>query len=145
MVVPKPLGRGVRTGRVRDALGAGVAAFLFGTFPFSAGLFFLATAALEAFPRPGRSGVPTRMSRLIAVATLVCVAGFFLPLIYEDAVERQLMAVFGVASLGLWLYVVGGLRMRAHPEWTLGVAVIAVNFSAWTIALWLLTRSPAEW
>jgi hypothetical protein len=55
------------------------------------------------------------------------------------------MLGFGVVAIGLWIHVVHGALARRDVRWTLGVAVVAINFSAWVVALWFLTDPRAGW
>ena len=61
--------------------------------------------------------------------------------LFAEPVEHAIMLAFAVVALGLWLHVVQGVRMHADVRWTLGIGVVAINFSAWVVALWFLTRS----
>ncbi|RIL05154.1 MAG: hypothetical protein DCC71_11470 [Proteobacteria bacterium] len=148
-VVVVPHAGGAAIGQPEQMKGGAIAALLFGTFPFSGGLFFLANALVGA--RDARKGAAelrraekrgARASRTTYVANAVLFGGFAGPVTWTLAtgapVAYGLLLAFGGASLGLWLHVADGVRSRRHPSWTLGVAVVALNFSVWVLALWLL-------
>jgi hypothetical protein len=126
-----------RVGVPREMLGGALAALLFATFPLSAAAFFLAHALPARAQPDARAGAPSRLTpsanALIVVGllagTLLGVAGW--------AAERALLLVFGLAALGLWLHVADGARRRGL-RWTLGLGVLALNFSAWAFVLAVL-------
>jgi hypothetical protein len=64
---------------------------------------------------------------------------------FSDPVEHAIMLGFGVVSIALWLHVVQAIRARRDVRVALNIAVVAVNFSAWVVALWLLTDPNATW
>ena len=142
VVVPHPgAPAGVRIGRPRDVRGGAIASMLFGTFPFSAGLFFLVTAlARDPVPRARAA-----RSYLTIAANLAMFCGVVAIPFFSGPVEHAIMLGFGVAALGLWAHVLDGVRARRSVAWTVGVGVVAVNFSAWVVALWLLTDPTAGW
>jgi hypothetical protein len=130
-----------RVGTPAEMRGGTVAATLFATVPLSAALFFLAGARsverdrARAAPRAPRASPLTPVANgalLVAMLTggLLAAAG--------RPVEQALQAAFGGVSLGLWLHVVDGLRERRDRQWTLGMGVLAANFSVWTAALALM-------
>lgn len=129
-----------RVGVPGEMRGGAIAALLFATFPLSAALFFLAHALPER-RRDARADAPSRLTPVanagigIGLLTGGLLAGAGWP------VERALVAVFGLASLGLWLHVADGVGQRRDRRWTLGMGVLAVNFSAWTLALAVLSWS----
>ena len=89
-------------------------------------------------------------TRLTWLANAVLFGGFAGPVTWTIAVDAPVaygvMLAFGGVSVGLWLHVVEGIASRRDPGWTLGVAVVAVNFSVWVLALWLLgAASDAAW
>jgi hypothetical protein len=141
-----------RVGVPRDMQGGAIASMLFGTFPLSAGVFFLVSAlAPERTARDeARSAARQERSYWNVAANLLVVCGivatpFFATADEAGGVARALMLGFAVVGLGLWLHVVHGARVGRDPRWTLGVGVVAVNFSAWVVALWFLTDPAAGW
>jgi hypothetical protein len=138
---------GVRVGRPSDMQGGAIASMLFGTFPFSAGVFFLVSALVgERSAREEDLSIerPERSSATVA-ANLLMVCGILATPFFSDPVEHAIMLGFGVVSLGLWAHVVQGIRARRDVRWTLGVGVVAINFTAWVVALWFLTDPRAGW
>ena len=73
-------------------------------------------------------------------------AGMTSPFVTRGEVLDQIVIAFGVVTLGLWLHIANGIRLRADPRWTLGMGVVALNFSVWVLALWVIGRpgSPFE-
>jgi hypothetical protein len=146
VVVQRRLG-GPRIGKPREMQGGAIASMLFGTFPLSAGIFFVVSALVgelsprEASQRARRQGrsYPTMAANLLMVCGIVATPFF------SDPVFHAIMLGFGVVSVGLWIHVVQGIRMRADVRWTLGVGVVAINFSAWVVALWFLGDPNAGW
>ena len=131
-----------------ELFGGAIASMLFGTFPSSAGLFFLLGWLIDQWPRK-RSREPAeraqKSSRLVTVANLLMLGGLFGAGLWNGPVAEQIAIAFGVASIALWIYVADGVRMRRDPKWTLGAAVLAINFSAWVLALWLLMGRDSRW
>lgn len=130
-------------GEPSESLGGAIASLLFGTFPFTAALFFLITAALPERAQGRRAAARAqRQERSYAtwLANLVMFAGMTSPLVYRGEVLDQIAIAFGVVSLGLWLHIANGIRLRADPRWTLGMGVVALNFSVWVLALWVIGR-----
>ena len=128
--------------------GGGIASMLFGTFPASAGLFFLLGWLGDRRPRVltrEQSERALQSSRLTTVAYIVIFAGIVGAGFWPGSVLEQLLFAFGAISLGLWVYVVDGAWRRRDPQWTLGVSVLAINFSAWVLALWLLRGTESQW
>jgi hypothetical protein len=131
-----------------ELFGGAIASGLFGTFPTSAGLFFLLGWLSDQFPRKQtreQAERAVRVTRLVVAANLLIFCGLVGAGFWNGPVFEQIMIAFGVASLGLWTYVVDGVWQRRDPKWTLGVGVLAVNFSAWVLALWLLMESESQW
>jgi hypothetical protein len=137
-----------KVGKASEFFGGAIASGLFGTFPASAGLFFLLGWLSDQWPRK-RSRAETEratgMSRLVTAANLLILGGLFGAGLWNGSVAEQILIAFGVTSLGLWIYVVDGVRRRRDAKWTLGVGVLAVNFSAWVVALWLLLGNESQW
>ena len=42
---------------------------------------------------------------------------------------------FLVVAIGLWLHCANGVAARADPRWSFGMGVLALNFTAWVVAL----------
>jgi hypothetical protein len=138
--------RRAKFGDPHESLGGAIASLLFGIFPFSAALFFLITAALpERAPDRRATARAERQERSYAtwLANLVMFAGMTSIFVTQGTVLDQIVVAFGGVSLGLWLHVANGIRLRADPRWTLGMSVVAINFSVWVAVLWLLTRTDA--
>ncbi len=138
---------GFRVGRVRDMQGGAIASMLFGTFPLSAGVFFLVSAlAGELSPREEQRRIERQGRSYVNVAAnLLMVSGILATPFFSDPVHHAIMLGFGVVSVGLWLHVIQGIRARRDVRFTLGVGVVAINFSAWVVALWFLTDPTAGW
>lgn len=154
VVIPQP--SGAKVGQPEQMYGGSIAALLFGTFPFSAGIFF-GVSAIAGW-RESRASLAERRraaersaqpSRLTPIANAILFAGFVGPITWGSldanaSVLRAILLAFGLGSLGLWLHVFDGLRMRRDPRWTFGIAVIALNFSVWALALWSFGAAPGE-
>lgn len=136
-----------RIGRLRDMRGGAIASMLFGTFPFSAGVFFLVSALARerSFDDEARGIAAQERSYVTVAANLLMACGILATPFFSEPVEHAIMLGFGVVSIGLWAHVVQGVRARRDPRWTLGIGVVAVNFSAWVAALWFLTEPGAGW
>jgi hypothetical protein len=138
--------RRAKFGDPHESLGGAIASLLFGTFPFSAALFFLITAALpERTPDRRAMARAQRQERSYAtwLANLVMFAGMMSIFVTPGTVLDQIVIAFGGVSLGLWLHIANGIWLRADPHWTLGMGVVAINFSVWVAVLWLLTRTDS--
>ena len=135
----------------RDAasyFGGAIASMLFGTFPTSAGLFFLLGWLSDQWPREQTREPAERaweVSRLTVAGTLLIFAGLVGAGFWPGPAIEEIFIAFGVLSIGLWIYVVDGVWQRRDPKWTLGVAVLAINFSAWVLTLWLLMGHESRW
>lgn len=147
---------GARVGVASQMQGGVIASLLFGTFPFSGGLFFLASALvgrreerLDRVSRRRETERATRPSRVVPVANAVMFFGILGPVavagLYDTSVLRTILTAFALAALGMWIHVIDGFRMRRDLRWTLGIAVIALNFSVWCAALWGLSAPEAGW
>lgn len=148
VVVPRPgAPDGVAMGTPRAMQGGAIASMLFGTFPFSAGIFFLASAFVREIPLKDehRRAWAQGRSFLTMAANLLMVCGILATPLFSDPVAHAVMLGFGVVSLGLWLHVIQGIRVRRDVRWTLNMGVIAINFTAWVAALWFLTDPNAGW
>lgn len=138
---------GFRIGQPREMRGGAIASMLFGTFPFSAAVFFLVSAlAAELTPRQEQRRIQRQgRSYLNWAANVLMVSGTLATPLFSDPVEHAIMLGFAVISLGLWAHVVSALRVGRDVRFTLGIGVLAVNFSAWVVALWFLTDPTAGW
>ena len=125
-----------------DLRGGAIAFFLFGTFPFSLGAFFLAKQSLpERAPmreeHAPRGWGPRRIA--IVALNLMLVAGIVWPVFNAESVARGLMQGFGVIAAAILLHGVRGLfDPRASLVWCLGMLVLGANFASWVVALHLL-------
>lgn len=131
-----------------ELFGGAIASGLFGTFPVSAGLFFLLGWLSDQFPRKQTREQAERAARitpLLVAANLMIFCGLVGAGFWNGPVLEQILLAFGIASVGLWMYVVDGVSQRRDPKWTLGIGVIAVNFSAWVVALWLIRTLEDSW
>ncbi|HSJ98630.1 MAG TPA: hypothetical protein VLC53_16260 [Myxococcota bacterium] len=131
-----------RVGVPGELLGGTVAAVLFATFPLSAAGFFLAGAWAGTRGEARRAESAGEASRLTPIANGAILVGLLAGGLLASAgrpVERAIQITFGLVSFGLWLHVADGVRRRRDPQWTLGVAVVAVNFLVWSLALAVLT------
>ncbi len=148
VVVPRPgAPRLPRIGRPRDMQGGAIASMLFGTFPFSAGIFFLASALTRerTAEEERRSIARQERSYVTTAANLLMVCGILATPLFSDPVEHAIMLGFGVVSIGLWAHALHGFQTGRDVRWSLGIAVIAINFSAWVVALWFLSDPNAGW
>lgn len=138
---------GFRIGQPHEMRGGAITSMLFGTFPFSAGVFFLVSAlAGELTPRQEQRRIERQeRSYLNWAANVLMVSGILATPFFSDPVEHAIMLGFGVVSAGLWAHVVSALRVGRDVRFTLGIGVLAVNFSAWVVALWFLTDPNAGW
>lgn len=137
-----------KIGKPNELFGGAIASMLFGTFPTSAGLFFLLGWFSDRWPGKQTREQAERavqMSRLVGAGNLLILAGLVGAGFWPGSVAEQIGIAFGVTSLGLWLYVIDGVWRRRDPKWTLAASVLAINFSAWVLALWLLMRSESQW
>ena len=138
---------GVAMGTPHEMQGGAIVSMLFGTFPLSAAIFFLASALAPAVPvaQESRRAEAQGRAYLTTAANLTMVCGILATPFFSHPVAHGIMLGFGVVSVGLWLHVVQAIRARRDVRWALNVAVIAVNFSAWVVALWFLTDPSAGW
>jgi hypothetical protein len=137
-VIDDPYRPPAKVARPDELRGGGVAAMLFGTFPASASIFFLFSWANDRFrldrwqrPPPSRGVALT----LMTIASLVMVTGIPQS---QDEMVQDFMAVFGIASIGIWMHALIWLVTRRELRGPLNLAVIALNFDAWVVALWIL-------
>jgi hypothetical protein len=138
-----------KVGQPRQLFGGAVASLLFGTFPASAGLFFvagwIADLRARAATRAERERA-ARPTRLFSFASTLMLAGMVGAGLWDGPVHEQIEIAFAAVSVGLWIFVVEGTWRKRDPRWTLGTGLLAINFSVWVLALWLLTRDqPAAW
>ena len=148
VVVPRPGAPSApRIGRPRDMRGGAIAAMLFGTFPFSAGVFFLVSALVpeRSVEQERRAVERQERSYVTMAANLLMACGILATPFFSDPVDHAIMLGFGVVSLGLWAHVLHGALAQRDPRWTLGIGVVAINFSAWVVALWFLTDPSLGW
>lgn len=137
-----------KVGQPRELFGGAIASMLFGTFPTSAAIFFLV-----GWLQDKRARIPTRReieranqtTQLTPIANLLIVGGMVGGGLWPGPAERSVMIAFGVTSLGLWVHCADGILMGRDLRWSLGIGVLAINFSAWVLALWLLIDPADSW
>lgn len=145
----------VRIGREDQLRGGAIAFMLFGSFPFSVGLWFVQSFLLElqgrrARPSSARPAAPgpehrqdsrrPRTQWLTAGFNLMLVAGILWTGLGPGPLERSLTTGFAIVSAALWGHGFTGLIVPgADPGWRFGMFVLAANFSAWSLALWGLS------
>lgn len=123
--------------------------------PFSAGIFFLVSAfAREPTAAEERRSLERQeRSYVTTAANLLMVGGILATPFFSEPIERDnargvthaIMLGFGVVSIGLWAHVVHGFRTRRDVRWSLGIGVVAIDFSSWVVALWFLSDPNAGW
>ena len=142
----------VRVADIGELKGAAIAFMLFGTFPLSAGLFFLYSAVSEVLA----ARVPTRPPRVPASLTispfrrrllreldwgfnLAMLGGILWVGLAPVEIERAFMLGFGIVAGGTLGHAIKGLWDPAvGAQWSLGMFVIGANFGAFAAALWLM-------
>jgi hypothetical protein len=133
-----------RVGKVSELRGGAIVFMLFGTFPFSLGLWFIhsfvqglrRTVDLPVVRSPMRQRITTP---LIVAFNVLLVAGILWTGLGPGEIEDKFTPGFGLVSLGLWGHGIRGLFDRGtNTSWSFGMLVLAINFTAWTVALWLL-------
>ena len=148
VVVPRSgMPDGIAVGTPHEMQGGAIVSMLFGTFPLSAGIFFVVSAlagAVRAEDVSERWAIDRR-SYLTTMANLTIFCGILAIPFFSEPEAHGIMMGFAVVALGLWLHVVQGVRLGADARWTTGLGVLAVNFSAWVVALWFLTDPNAGW
>lgn len=131
-----------RTAKPDELRGGAIASMLFGTFPASGAIFFLFGELYAArTPRPRRRPTGWKATvgeRLTVAANALILLGLLFPAFSGRSTEELFMIAFSSASIGLWIHCAAGLLRGADPRWAAGVAVVAVNFSAWVVAMYLL-------
>ena len=141
--------------RIADASnlrGGAIAFMLFGTFPLSLGLWFIHShaagraaarrrAASEESPGRAADTLAVRMRRELLVGlNMLLVAAILYPAFGPGEIERRLTVGFGLVALALFGHGIrGAFDPRVNASWCFGMFVLAVNFSAWATALWLLS------
>ncbi len=137
-----------KIGQPQTLFGGAIASMLFGTFPTSAAIFFLIGWLVDRRQRTPTRREAERASKprhLTPIANLLIVAGILGGGLWPGPVIEQLICVFGVVSLGLWVHCFDGFWMQRDVRWSLGLFVLAINFSAWVLALWLLREPASQW
>jgi hypothetical protein len=138
---------GPHVGRPKELFGGALASLLFGTFPLSAAVFFFVSAAADASER--RSPAPPRASApptaVTTVASVVMLAGLFVPGFLDLDVLHAVLVGFGVVAIGLWMHVAEGIARGRDVRWCVGIGVVAANFSVWSAALWWLAPATGGW
>jgi len=153
VVVDDPARPPAKVAQPRELRGGGIASMLFGTFPATAAIFFLFSWANDRFrldrwqrPPPSRGVWLT----LTTIATLIMATGILWPVLVEQPPEgveqsdaellHDFIMVFGIASIGIWMHFFIWLFSRRELRWALIFFVIAVNFDAFVLAMWILGR-----
>lgn len=143
-----------RVGQESQFRGGAIAFMLFGTFPFTVGLWFLLSALLErraararppAQPEPARGqeapSFRPRVAQWLTIAfNLLMVIGIFWTGLGPGTLQQTLAVGFGIVAAGMWGHGINGLLLgsRADPGWRFGMFVLGANFFAWALALWVL-------
>ncbi len=144
--------RRARVGQASELRGGAIVFMLFGTFPFSVGLWFIhayvserratrVRASDRENPARGPDGPSRRPTShpLTVGFNLLLVAGILWTGLGPGTIERTMTVGFGVVAVALWGHGIKGLfDPRVNASWCFGVLVLAVNFSAWVLALWVL-------
>jgi hypothetical protein len=139
-----------RAAKVSELRGGAIAFMLFGTFPMTVGLWFGIGGLIDRVRPPRRliGGPPAPGRRrwpVILALNLLLVAGIVLPGVLPGELPRAMALGFGVVALAMAGHAVRGLLDPATSlRWAFGMLVLAVNFSAWAWALWLLTGG-SDW
>lgn len=127
-----------RVARVDELRNGGAVSMLFGTFPFSVGLFFLFSWVYERAygENPDRTRVERSPSPFVNIyGNLVLVTGILWGAFRHASVLQSIREGFGLVALGLWIHCVNGVVARGDPRWSLGMGVLALNFTAWVVAV----------
>lgn len=131
--------------------GGAIAMLLFGTFPATLALFFLAEGLA------GRSGEeeepatlantppsPRRMQLLreyVVALNLLIFAGILWVGYGRGSLEQRFVAGFGMVALGLFCYAIWGLfAPTINRRWSFGMLILSINFAVWSFALHLLMK-----
>jgi hypothetical protein len=128
-----------RVARVHELRNGGGASMLFGTFPLSLGLYFLFGSVYERLYGDRREHSARRGGRMFrsvtVYANLVLVAGILWGAFRSESVLDGIREGFLIVAIGLWIHCANGIAARADPRWSLGMGVLALNFTAWVVAL----------
>jgi len=126
-----------RVARVRDLRNGGAVSMLFGTFPFSMGVFFLfGWLHGERPPRATRADRPA-VRFVTGYANLALFLGILWAGFRNVPVLEGIREGFMIVSFALWLHCANGVVARGDPRWTLGMGILALNFTAWVVAIGL--------
>jgi hypothetical protein len=98
-------------------------------------------------PHPAHAGItrvwrfPRRLMRELNWGfNLAMLGGILWVAFAPTGIERGFMAEFAIVAFSTLGHAIKGLRDPAvGPQWSLGMFVIAANFGAFSLALWLLT------
>lgn len=139
-----------RIGQVSELRGGAIAMLLFGTFPFSFGLWLLyayARGGAEQDEFTQRKGQKTSdavvRSQPGKIASSLLFLGMFGGTLWigvgTGALEQRFVQGFGTVAAALLGYAIWGMASRsASPVWSAGFAVLGINFGVWAYALHLL-------
>lgn len=151
----------VRVAQPSQLRGAAIALMLFGTFPSSVGLWFVHSYVEGRRRGRDRRGAPDELAllekelerprwrtKLLEPLTiffnLILLGGILWTGLAPGELEETLTVGFGLVSAGLWGHGIRGLfDPEASASWCFGILVLALNFSVWVVALWLLL--PSDW
>jgi hypothetical protein len=137
-----------RVGQPSQLRGGAIAFMLFGTFPFSLGLWFAHShihqhrqkrlpTQLKSGAAPGPRSALT--GQLTLLFNLLLVAGILIPAISNKDVALAIADGFGVVAVALLGHGINGLfNPQTDASWCFGMLVLAVNFGVWVAALRLL-------
>jgi hypothetical protein len=144
----------VRVADIKNLRGGAIAFTLFGTFPFSLGLWFIHGYAHERSGRWRRRGrmagatqghdmsVPPSSigQRLTIGCNPLWLAGMLWGAYGASNVQQALMVIFGSATVALLGHGAHGLLAPyADARWGFGMVVLALNFFVVTVTLWVLS------
>lgn len=135
-----------RVGQPSQLRGGAIAMMLFGTFPLTAGLWFVHAYAfgrkddaVAAAERPV-SALHARMLQGTLVGLNLLIFAGILWIGVPGKLEQGFVEGFGIVAAALAGYALWGVfSPRANASWCLGMVVLSVNFGIWAFALHLLT------
>jgi len=139
--------------KVPELRNAAIAFMLFGTFPLSLGLWFIHSHLYQRREMRTRGSEPRGLARetahptfaqrlrkeLIVSFNLLLVTGIFWIGFAPGSLEENFIGGFGLVALALLGHGIRGFfDPQTNASWCLGMFVLALNFSVWALALWLL-------
>jgi hypothetical protein len=138
-----------RVGQLGQLRGGAIAMMLFGTFPFSFGVWMLASGISEVGARgprarrrqakPAEPG-SSRWDRIVLATLFLAMLVSILWIGYgRGPIGQRFAEGFGAAAATLLGYAIwGAFSDRVGGLWSFGLAVLALNFAVWAFALYLL-------